>query len=396
MIYMKKAARVIRGIQGKKRKNYSLFVTIIIVGLTVGIGMYMEQINMAYQAYFGEKYGTTILIEEKDGKEIQPKTVENILTLENVIGCDNEQVQNVVYKKEKIPLSLHTSLKTAIKGEKYTVLLGEILEDEVADEIMLNKEMAEKYKIKTGSTLEIDYNNKKYKVHVSGILETNSAESVIYGNYALGKALGMETEKLYKYTIYVNTWKKLKETEKELKSKLDLKEKYIWINSIDNAILGFSGIAGLFTKIVPVMYKIILGSTLIIYFFMIVLWVKAYCIDMGIYVALGLPKPDIVGEMVLRMMGMDVVANLPILIILKLSAKYLVKNILVNLKDFSPSNMMSPMQEIDYLILNSKIPIGALVIKTGIFMLIFSGICTGIVSGVVCMSRTRKLFRETI
>ena len=160
---MKKAARVIRGIQGKKRKNYSLFVTIIIVGLTVGIGMYIEQINMAYQAYFGEKYGTTILIEEKDGKEIQPKTVENILTLENVIGCDNEQVQNVVYKKEEIPLSLHTSLKTAIKGEKYTVLSGEILEDEVADEIMINKEMAEKYKIKTGSTLEIDYNNKKIK-----------------------------------------------------------------------------------------------------------------------------------------------------------------------------------------------------------------------------------------
>lgn len=389
-------ARVCSGVFGRRRKNLRVFCIIILAGLTLGTGMYLEKINMAYQAYFGEKYGSTILIEDKAKKGIPEEVIHDISQLKNVIGCDAEQMETVIYEKEEIPLSLHTGLQTVIKAEKYSILSGDMVENNAADEIMIGKSMADRYQLTAGDTLHVQYNNKSFQLHISGILDTNRADHILYGTDETGKMLGTATEVPHSYTIYVDTWKNLKKTEKSLKNKMHLEDKYSWVDSVDNAIVGFSGIAGLFARVIPMLYAFASGAVLSIYFLVIVLWVKAYDTDMGTYIALGLPEHMVAKEMVLRITCMNIAAVLPIAAILKICAKSMVRAVLMNVKGMSLADAVSPMQDIDTMILNTKVSAGMLSVKAGIWIWLLSCICVYCISRVMCMKGTRKLFRDKI
>lgn len=192
--------------------------------------------------------------------------------------------------------------------------------------------------------------------------------------------------------IYVDDWKALKTVQKELKSRLGLQETCQWFSSADNAAEGLSGVAGLFMKIIPILGGGILVSVLAITFLMILLWVRAYYEEMGIYIALGLPERAVAGDMVLRMFFVAVAALLPAAVIAAAGVRYVGRQVLLGLTTVFRLDVYSPVQEADYRILNAGADMGSWFWAAIAGVVLFACLCALLAAGSVCRRGTRHLF----
>lgn len=324
--------RIVTEITRRPFRTIILAIAILVLSVLSMIGVFLQNaVNMAYQEYV-KLEGYSIVVESRSGETIPSELIDQILTLDHVVGYNDIGGHELDYKpvnfmntpyKSNSYTSVSTSEDITLYGNISTNLYSTfrngnmILKDGAFPSshekgVIIDSVLAAKNGLDIGKEIELysDTEDKTITFEIIGIYETLQApeirvdnsqgtyytispNSYIFCDYDSFFELLDSVDPLRSLVFYVDEHENIETVYNKIQE-IAPEEKYLLINCLESTLSEYGAVVVALEGTSSGLLKFTYITSLVILFLMTLLWMRDHYYEAGIYIALGTEKIKIV------------------------------------------------------------------------------------------------------